>query len=521
MVRVISLEHFLLLLKILFPIILRCTRMKLAILYSLCFFVLLSYDKGEQMSSPILPDSESSELLRQMIPEIKTFELLANRDTMIAIEEYTYIFIPHHSFQDYHGSTVTGFYTFSVIDIKGTDQMLRAGMHTANSESIMQCAGMWYTNAEQNNSPLQLREDKKLYFELVPITILSYKKKLEIYSGKYDDGDKIDWVYSSSLEKEMLPFPLDSIHWAPPQCFRIIPNLTDEFPDITCLSYDSTLLNDTYQNTFISTFQFKERLQSFRNIQLDLFFNSIQNATSNFDFCMDSTFLNLYLNNTDKPLYFCDSLVRDYILSLPDEIFYNRSISKNGKNVKPFDAFSEYMREKLTSIYSINYSPIDSSGFLKENDTATDVERWAIARINRTRKNQFWTMYGYTYPAFRINKLGWTCCLWGDDTAKLKSLDLKVQIANPDKHKWVKVILTDKYNRLVLEASKRDDHFVFLAPDGTLPLLPAQSSFTVLAYSYDGTRCWYNTEHLSIDSTRVILDLTKSSILGLHYAMNE
>lgn len=274
----------------------------------------------------------------QIIDELPTtkHQIPVAQDTVLESENGILFGIPKDAFLDQDNNPVSGKIDIIIQEATTPSAIIKAGLSTYSNDDLLETGGMFYLEAYQGDSPLHLKTDKEISF-IVPTDKVD--PDMMLYKGEEKDG-RINWVDPKPLIKTLETVDILSLNFYPHHFEEKLHELGiqdstktlrdsifytfycpynyalrgDENVDIyTVQDTDSsaptdhhhghhehraschfiepahikTIWNKHYQNTFIATKAFEERLQMM-----------YQNCASDV--------LNLYLNNLNEPLYVVD-----------------------------------------------------------------------------------------------------------------------------------------------------------------------------------------------------------------------
>ena len=285
-----------------------------ALLLASCSSSTDSIDDKVMEPRTVFPAGQQSELFQQIAPAPQKFTLHVQRDTTIVCKNGTVISLPKECFVDAEGNVITENISLEVVEAQTYGDMLRYNLQTVSNGSVLQTGGMLYIDAQANGQPLRLQKDAALYVEL-PTT--ARQAGMQLFTGAYDATGNVNWEEAGPLEEGITPLPLEAFDYMFCTRYSTYDRKRDVYRN-KCI--DSLLLhkNKKYENTYLATVDFEQRFAYleytswvFGEWNMEALFTGVPADTTD---DVDANVLNFYLQNTDKPLWFADSLAYHYLL---------------------------------------------------------------------------------------------------------------------------------------------------------------------------------------------------------------
>jgi hypothetical protein len=314
---------------------------------------------------PRFAKAEAEPLFNNLLSKPQTVKLTNNRDTAITYQKGTVISIPQNAFVDKSGKTVEGEVTIEVVEALDISDFLSNNLQTISDGQLLESAGMIYINASANGEPLALAENTSLQIEL-PSN--QEKNDFQVFQANYDENGEINWTAPTEIESTMIPLPLEELGL---KYYKTISWNSATLMDVLDWNLTDTLRidNSHFSNSYLATEEFEKRLLAlkpeywFWRIKHDEFLDNYANGTLSASQKSDiywSAFwpvepkqpkgsgqlyckpLDIYLQNTDKPLFYADSLVVDHLLNkwVKDSVRFEK-----GQNVYGNDLFAYLDRD--------------------------------------------------------------------------------------------------------------------------------------------------------------------------------
>jgi hypothetical protein len=366
------------------------------------------YAKADTAKRYILPPATDNELYRKTMPETQTFTLQLKNDTSITCKGGTVITLPNNVFVDGNGDPVTENVTFKVVEVNAMSDFINANMQTSAGGELLQSQGMIYLNAESSGQSLYVDTTKALDVEL-PADVAT--GGFQIFTGSYDSLGNIDWAVEDTVASGMIPMPLSELDL---MCYTWEKYVEDGDGFLDHKYTDSLVLRDKkYENTFVATAEFEERMRIFKWGGEDDYYygwgwgwesgdcDSRGNWNSDnwrveakIGREMRHPILNLYLSNLDKPLWYCDSLAAFEArkIEIEDSTRWDKCYDKhdNMKWTWLSDYFVMMMKRRETFPVSLNFKGVDMSlpnaKQLLIEKGVTDAEAYRLVRDYKTQQ---------------------------------------------------------------------------------------------------------------------------------------
>lgn len=284
-----------------------------------------SYQKIEE--KVFLPESPVNELLNEITPPLQIFSINLIKDTSLICMNGTKLSFAQNCFVNENGETINDV-VLEVAEATSTADFLQYNLQTESDGKLLETAGMIYINAKDaNGNNLRIQEGKDLFIELPAVN--STNPEFSIFTGGFDESGNINWSEKESIEEQMIPIPLKELELEYSTTYKYD---TEEY----YVWLDSIIIdNPEYENTFIATTEFKKRFYAMCptcEFWSDYYDEYLISSTDGLNWYYDQPTgrvinlncipINIYLENTDKPLWYADSLA---ILSIENK-FRNDSI---------------------------------------------------------------------------------------------------------------------------------------------------------------------------------------------------
>lgn len=484
------------------------------------------------------PDSAREAAFATFRPETQAFTIDATDDTMLVGKGGTTVFVAQNSFIGTDGKPVTGSVEIKMIEVLNANDIIRSNMQTVCDGKILESEGMLFIDAKVNDKSVALGADKTLRIEL---PAQRANPGVQIFSGAYDSTGNINWTLSGRPENKMVCLPLDMFDYSFWTSFDFKKedyyheSWSYSVPDGSETIDSVTLKNANFENTFIATREFESRFRMIQSAQWAIgHYTSFESSTAMTGrMIADSTVLDIYLNNLDKELWYCDSLAYDYIKTWSDNPTI-RDWGKYGDGVgKPLlEIFQAYIDQRNTSCIAVpsgvNLDASNARELLqksgKSDSEITEILNayYVRKRIIAEKKDSDGTQK-LVQNSFQVAKLGWINCDRFLNESGAKDVDLLAKITNSSEFNYVSVTLILNWRKLALNAytdGVGDYRFGF-QPAKTVKL-PVGDQATLIAVAYkDGVPYVVTKEIELAEKGEYELTLMKSTKEAIDSTLNE
>lgn len=316
------------------------------------------------------------------------FTINPNKDTVVETMGGLVFAIPAGAFLDAKDP-----FTLEIREALTPMDIMKGGLSTTSNGELLETGGMFYLNARNGETSLQINPDKPVYAN-VPTNEI--RPGMQLFEGERTADGGINWVNPKPMEKQLIPVDIFTLNFYPDgfleKCAElgfdandrkvtdsiyysyagrhegivlpigygeenydfnkqfdtvaVIVNSMDDYPEgrhilnSHPLEIDpariQAMVDDKFQNTIIATREFEERLQV-------IFQKGAFKA------------LELYVNNLDKKLYQIDSMVVASIWNYDGGLnefkeFYNRHDGGVAISQPHLKELQEYYQKKQEAV---------------------------------------------------------------------------------------------------------------------------------------------------------------------------
>lgn len=483
----------------------------------------------------VFPAGVQSELFQQIAPAPQKFTVNVKKDTAIVCKNGTVISLPAACFIDADGKVVTENISLEVVEAQTYGDMLRYNLQTLSDGRLLETGGMLYIDAKDNGKPLAIQQDAALYVEL-PTT--ARKAGMKLFSGAYDSTGNVNWKETGTLEEGLTPLPLKEFNYK--FCTRY--SNYDRKRDVyRTLCIDSLLLhkNKRYENTYIATVDFEQRFAYLELVSLvyedwdvALLFTGVPSDTIDE---VEMTVLNFYLNNTDKPLWYADSLTYHYVLKKDradslkvrkqygDEFdwtsnysaFFKRMLDQRVGQVKKFDPRGVDLSkpEAKQLLIAKGYTQEQAADQLRMFRTREQFS--AQRRADRIRQAQEKHFHAQTEKlisnAFKVTELGWVNVDRFMDDPKAKEVEFFVEIKGDSLPLCDVTLLIPGRSMAMNGYQVSGNKYRFTKPDKIYSKLPVGEYAAVVVMASKNKQPYFALQHLTIQEKQSLVIEAKKS----------
>ncbi len=511
----------------------------IVVLVSIILFSCGSDPASEDNSQPIIiedriafPDSAREAAFASFRPETQNFSVDASDDTLLVGKGGTTVFVAQNSFIGSDGKPVTGPIEIKMIEVLSANDIIRSNMQTVCDGQILESEGMLFIDAKANNQSVALGTDKTLSIEL---PTRRSKPGVKIFSGSYDSTGNITWTVSGKPENKMICLPLEMFDYSYWKSFDFKKedyyheSWSYSVPDGSETVDSLNLKRAVLENTFIATREFESRFNMIQSAQWAIgHYTSFETSSAMTGrMIADSAVLNIYLNNLDKELWYCDSLAYAYIKSWSDKPTI-RDWGKYGDGVgKPLlEIFQAFIDQRNTSCIAITSGVnLDASNAREQLQKSgkTDSEITEILNAYRVRKRLIAEKKDsdgtekLVRNSFEVAKLGWINCDRFLNEPEAKDIELLTKISNSTEFKYVSLTLILNWRKLALNAYTTDDgQYRFGFQPVKTVRLPVGERATLIAVAYKDGIPYFVSKEIELaekgDYELTLIKSTKESI---------
>jgi len=482
-----------------------------------------------------IPHTKSEKLFNELRPESQKFQIDADSDNIITGKNGTQVFVPKNSFINADGELVTGKVDIEVIEVLSVADFIKTNLQTVSNGRPLQSEGMLYIDAKSNGQQITLATDKKLQIELPNMNKMGTASEIKIFSGSYDSLGNMNWTESGKLENRLIPLPLELFDyktWTSFGFIRVPKNEGYQAPGDDEIEDSTTFKNPSLENTFIATREFEERFHHINSAEWAIgHYTSYYSTTvQKGRMLKDSTISQIYLNNLDKDLWYCDSLAYVYMKTWEDKANFNSYWYSEIETYDLLNAFKKFFEQRLTKVITfpadIDLSKSDarekltSKGF---KETEIDEIMGAYERQNKivtARRNKV-TAQRITTNSFAVAKLGWINCDQFYNDPKAKEVDIFASVLNSNNFEFACLTLIINNRRIALSGIEKDGKYKFTGEAGIYTKLPVGEKATIVGISYKDNKPFFALKEITIsEKGNYELDLQVSSTQDINTKLN-
>lgn len=403
----------------------------------------------------------------ETIKKSEFFKVSGLEDKVIETDKGTIISIPKGAFRDKQGNIVEKEVTVEIADISSFEEQFNSNINSPAGQNILLDGGALYINATKDGEQLMLNEDSPIYIE----SLQESSPNSLVFEGIRNDKGEMQWINPKQAKKYLVPVDLSELNFLPEgfaaeveknMPFGNYKETTKELIDSLYYSLNNMPLNTEagianmevneligtinrnfsnyeaevedvqsakspwckaikpasikvikskkFENTFIATKQFEERLQ---------FIHKTRKQKA----------LEIYTSNLSIDLSKCDSLVADlFEFGSSNEIKFRSFSMENYSNIENLPRSVE----KLGKYYSTKLKQVEKElmaskrkheeALLKKSEEAQEVLQ-DYKKLLVKRQNYRMNRHG-----FELTNMGWVAK--GRIILEYFTIDLKVKEGN-------------------------------------------------------------------------------------------
>jgi hypothetical protein len=468
--------------------------------------------------------TKSEELFTNIMPTVQQETIQANTHNMLQGQKGTRIFIPAGSFVDANGQPVNGKVDIALLEIATVGDFLKANLQTVCNGQLLQSEGMFFIDAKAGGQPVQLAEGKQLQVRQPIMGKKAMTADLRIFSGNRDSTGAINWTETNTLSKKMVPLPLhifDFTYWKSNNYGRRGKRSHNTYSNGIFLDPKDTqtFKQKHLANTFIATKEFQKRFFAITAAEwnIGLYTCIVQPKKEHGTIVVDTTISNIYLNNLDKELWYCDSVAYAYL---------NKCVEKYGLELRTgyyslngyegydsfpnlVDVFKNFYEERFTTVTNI---PTDVELWkydARDQLALKGYKEWEVDEIMNAYEQQRIIMNAISDKkaaamlstnSFAIAKLGWVNCdrFYKDPSARPATI--LANITNKDSFQFTSTSLVLNNRRVLLNGTlNQNNTYSFTTPNSIYANLPMGEKATLVAMSYKNGKPYLAMKELVLE----------------------
>jgi hypothetical protein len=454
----------------------------------------------------IYPVTELSPLFDSLRPQIQSFKINSRKDTLIVGINGTTLFINKNTFVNAIGEIAEN-PTINLIEVNSISEIILSNLQTISDGEILQTAGMFFIDAKDEDEPLTIAAGKSIY---VDVKAQHKDFQMKVFRGEFDKNAKINWVTTDSLENSLVSIPINLINFN--NC---------AFECSFSKKQVEELSSPKFENTYISTREFEDRCCI------------ISTSTCDWYNGLSQRFLDIYMDNTSKPIYYSDSLVVDYLVqNYNDKIDLSKEFSfdETGWTTYMFKYLSELRDLRQTNTIDFKNLGINENSstedLISKGYSNKDAEKYiSLFRIqtkiinDRKTKNKTSELASYS---FSLSNLGWTNVDRFIDNENAQESTFTVQINSDDNLDYISTSLIMPNYRIAISALNSDNNiYSFTKKDSNYRKLPIGEDGIIIAFSYKDEQPYFGTHKFKIPKNgQIELELSPSSEIKIKEHIN-
>lgn len=444
----------------------------------------------------LYPKTNLSPLFDSLRPATQTFTIKGDRDTLLVGQNGTTLTILKNTFINSQGQPATTV-SIDLVEVNSTADIIKSNLQTTSGDEILQTGGMFFIDAKENNKSLAVAEGKSIYVEVKS----NYKDpQMKIFEGNFDDKGEIDWTTTGNLEYNLIPIPLNLL------------NFRNGWECLLSEKQIKSITKPEFENTYIATREFEQRA-----------------GVLNFASCeqykdLSQHLLGIYISNINKPLFFSDSLVADYILKnykAQIDTIKKFAFDETGWTTYFFQAFTYFAKEHLTNTVNFDKLGIAENTtpqeLISKGNSASDADKFIALfktrkQILKSRETEKQTSRLASY-SFSINKLGWVNVDRFIDDKNTAQSTFLVQVKTKDTLDFISVSLViPGYSVAVFSIHNDGNLYSFTKKNDGYRTLPVGQDAIIVAFSYKDNKPYFGKQKIKIPKDgQIDLTLTAST----------
>ncbi len=461
-----------------------------------------------------LPNTKAGAFFGELKPLTQLFAISPEADHLITGQQGTKVFVPKNSFVQADGTPVTGKVDLALVEVLTVADFVRTNLQTLSHGQPLQSEGMFFLDARSNGQPVNMAQGKELQVEMTNMNWLGASSDARIFTGSHDEAGNINWSEAGTMSRKMVPMPLevfDYVRWRS----RNFDRRKGEGYWATGPNYilDSfRFKQDRLVNTFIATREFQRRFWDISSAEFQIgYYTCYATKTAKKGtIASDSALTNIYLNNLDKDLWYCDSLAYDYLTSWKGKIEFKKFYGEaDGEYYNLVDAFKTYYEQRLTVSIVFPEGVDFGSDNARQQLAGKGYSEAAIdelmgAYTTRTTyiesRNNKKGLERLSTNSFSVAKLGWINCDRYYNDPRARETNIMASVYNGEGFDFVSLALIINGQRVALNGMPtKGATYAFTGKSAPYTKLPIGEKATIVALSYRNKQPYIGMQEITIE----------------------
>ncbi|MBK7553100.1 MAG: hypothetical protein IPI55_00485 [Flavobacteriales bacterium] len=432
------------------------------------------------------------------------------KDTTLVTPNGIVLDIPQGAFVDSLGIAITTPVRVTMLEAFDPLDIMKAGLSTMSGDTLLETGGMFYFDAQANGKRVKIDPGRPLT-AMVPA--IYGQDDMQLYQGVKRDDGIIDWQNPQPLKKSLVPVEITTLDFYPPGYEAKLAELGQDVTNKALkdslyysftgalerkwifgpatnnvLTIDSANADSTYSTAGD---------EGFRDVGIDPVkiktiwnarFNNTNLATKEFEERLayifrtcDNALLEVYVNNLDKDLYWCDS-VATRMHSEPMSMFLRPAYGRVELPAHAADRLRTfYENNSRAEVEAIRKTQEKFWRAQWKQDVKSDAKRAEHATAESVREGELFqkelaanldTVYEQLgYERVQLPRSAWVVPVsntgwWNVDKAVLQATTTRSSMSYTDDKTGKTATLT--YTPLIVEVADRaryDELVVYLIPN--------------------------------------------------------
>lgn len=413
----------------------------------------------------------------------------------------TLLHFPAFCFINPSGQPISGIVNVELKEVYKPYEFLLSNLPTVSNGRQLQGGGAIFLNADANGQPVAVAPSRKIYVEFAG-QAESASSEMQIFQGSYNQQGEWNFVPSTQTQRAttMIALPLDQLGFEQFDCY--------------CGKYwDGALYELTdpsFQETWIATREFKERIAAIRGLSEEVQYDMIE-------------LLHLYRDNTRMNLWQADRKAAEFLREkqklgtgksreYKDEVFEKLAAQMLTK-VEPFEDFGlnfqdndvrnqllrkgvdEAEADRLIRVYVLTHQYLGSpeGGVFMSKDkkkrTPPKMSKFADTRIDTRHRD--------AKPGYYLNQLGWSslASMSGPAFANAAAnLDVHLRGSGPNHTASTYLVLAKQKSVLPAREIGSDE--------ARFKDLPQNAQGYVVTIAYNNGQPWFGMKKITLKGTQ-------------------
>lgn len=149
----------------------------------------------------------------------EVFTILTTKDTIVETKNGIVLLIPENTFVDKKQNVVSGTVQLEVKEAIDPTKIMTAGLSTLFNDKPLETGGMFFIEAKKDGQKLQIHPKKEITAD---IPTQDYKEGMQLFDGEIKADGTINWTNPKPLNKTLISHDIYSLNFYPPNYLKTL-----------------------------------------------------------------------------------------------------------------------------------------------------------------------------------------------------------------------------------------------------------------------------------------------------------